>query len=181
MPTEPHPNLPERYEIVNGQIIEKPFATAYASEVANRLCVELTTYGRNLNVGRPNLCMLFYMPLPNDLTRCRHPSLSFCSFERWPDNRPVDYRAEAIECIPELMVEVANPTDGAEEFVDKLHEYFEAGVQLVWLVYPRRRVIYAHESPTSSRVFPATDELEGGNVLPGFRVAVASLFPPMMG
>ena len=48
---------------------------------------------------------------------------------------------------------------------------------LVWVVYPSLRLIQVFESMTRIRVVTAADELDGGGVLPGFRVAVAALFP----
>jgi Uma2 family endonuclease len=57
-------------------------------------------------------------------------------------------------------------------------EYFQAGVQLVWVVFPTHRMIYVHDSLTKIRVLTMADELDGDSVLPGFRLAVSSLLPP---
>jgi hypothetical protein len=46
------------------------------------------------------------------------------------------------------------------------------------VVYPRRRVIHVYESLTQIRGLTQTDDLDGGAVLPGFRLPVAALFPP---
>ena len=42
----------------------------------------------------------------------------------------------------------------AEEIQDKIQEYFDAGVQLVWVIYPRHRRIYVYESATRNRKSP---------------------------
>jgi Uma2 family endonuclease len=79
--------------------------------------------------------------------------------------------------VPDLAIEVVSPTDFAEDLLTKIDDYFRAGVSLVWVAYPSLRLIQVYESMTRIRVVTATDELDGASVLPGFRVAVAALFP----
>jgi Uma2 family endonuclease len=172
--------LPDRYEVINGEVVELPPMSSFASEVANRIQNQLVVYGLNSRLGRPRMDMLFHVPFPGDPTRNRRPDVTFISFDRWPENRPLPYRGEPMEVIPEVLVEVASPNDEAEDLLGKAHEYLEAGARLVWLVYPRLRVIHAYESPTKPRVFTAADDLDGGAVLPNFRVPMAQLFPPMV-
>ena len=173
------PRLPDRYEVVNGEVVELPPMSGFAAEVANRIRDELTAYGRSSRLGRPRMDMLFRIPLAADRSRNRVPDVAFIGFDRWPADRPLPYRGNPVDVVPDLMVEVASPTDEAEDLLAKAHEYLEAGARLVWLVYPRLRNLYAYESPTTFRVFTAADDLEGGNVLPGFRVPMAQLFPPV--
>ncbi len=78
--------------------------------------------------------------------------------------------------MPNLAIEVVSPSNTAMEIEDKLQEYFAAGVQLVWVVYPRHRRIYVHESLTQLRILQEQDDLEGGTVLPGFRLNVGKFF-----
>jgi Uma2 family endonuclease len=90
------------------------------------------------------------------------------------------YRGNPVDVVPDLTVEVASPTDTVEDFLAKAHEYLLAGVRLVWVVYPRLRQLHAHTSPTASpRIFTDTDTLDSGDVLPGFSVPMAGLFPAM--
>jgi Uma2 family endonuclease len=77
-----------------------------------------------------------------------------------------------------LAVEVVSPYDLASEQMDKVVEYFRAGVQLVWVVYPEQGLVYVHESLTQVRGLTRTDSLDGGTVLPGFTLPLATLFPP---
>jgi Uma2 family endonuclease len=177
---EPRVRRPRRYEVVAGKVLPLRGKTAFASEVANRIGDELACHGRLTGHGRPRMRLLFRLNLCTDPTRCRAPAVSFTSFERWPAERPLPYRGDVADIVPELIVEVASPNDEAEDLLGKAHEYLEAGAKLVWLVYPRLRVIHAYESPTKPRVFTAPEELDGGTVLPDFRVRVDQLFPPMI-
>lgn len=177
---ERKPRLPRRYEVVNGKIVRLADPTVLTSEIANRICDRLACHGHETGCGRSRMRLLFRLNLTKDPTRCRAPSVSFTSFDRWPTERPLPYRRDDLDVVPELIVEVASPNDEAEDLLSKAHEYLEAGAKLVWLVYPRLRVIHAYESPTKPRVFTAADELDGGTVLPNFRVPMAQFFPPMI-
>jgi Uma2 family endonuclease len=172
--------LPDRYEVVNGEVMELPPMSGFDSEVANQIRDELAAHCRSSRLGRTRNDMLFRVPLTADRTRNRRPDVAFISFDRWPADRPLPYRGNPIDAVPELVVEVASPTDEAEDLLAKAHEYLEAGARLVWLVYPRLRVLHAYESPTRFRVFTVADELDGGAVLPDFRVPMAQLFPPVV-
>ena len=50
-----------------------------------------------------------------------------------------------------------------------------AGVQ-VWVVYPGTNKIYVYDSPTSVHILQVGDDLDGGSLLPGFRLPLAVLF-----
>jgi Uma2 family endonuclease len=178
---ETETRLPDRYEVVHGDVVELKPMSAFSSEVANRIHRRLVAYGEATGLGQPRMDMLFHVPLPSDRSRNRRPDVSFITYAQWPDDRPLPYRGNPMDVVPELIVEVASPTDEAEALISKAHEYLEAGARLVWLVYPRVRSVYAYESPTRFRIFAATDELDGGTVLPGFHVPMALLFPPVTG
>ncbi len=55
-------------------------------------------------------------------------------------------------------------------------EYFAAGVKLVWYVYPRTRTVKVFTGPKRSRIVREADTLDGGEVLPGFMLALTDLF-----
>ncbi|MBA4066015.1 MAG: Uma2 family endonuclease [Isosphaera sp.] len=171
-------DLPDRYEVVNGQVVEVPPMSLFASEVANRIRDELAAYARSSGRGRARNDMLFRMPLPDDGTRNRAPDVAFITFDRWPQDRPLPTRGNPADVVPNLVVEVASPTDEGEDLIAKAHEYLRAGVELVWVVYPRLRQLYAYTAVvTAPRVLTESDALDGGAVLPGFSVPMAPLFP----
>ena len=105
----------------------------------------------------------------------RRPDVAFVSYSRWPRNKPVPDE-EAWDIVPELTVEVVSPTDKAEDLLEKIAQYFDAGVIQVWVVYPRRRVVHVYESFTRIAVVVEGQDLEGGTVLPGFKLRLGNLF-----
>lgn len=58
----------------------------------------------------------------------------------------------------------------------KVMEYLKAGTLLVWAVEPRLRLITVYAPDHSARVYTEAEEIEGGDVLPGFRVRAGTLF-----
>jgi Uma2 family endonuclease len=163
------------YEIINGQRVELPPMSAYAGIVASRLHGKLTEFASANPVGEPVIEVLFRLPLNGD--RNRRPDVAFVSYKRWPKGRPVPIDDNAWDVVPDLAIEVVSPNDLAEDLLEKVQEYFRAGVEMVWVVYPRLRLIQVYESLSRIRGLTRTDELDGGPVLPGFRLPLATLFP----
>jgi Uma2 family endonuclease len=77
---------------------------------------------------------------------------------------------------PDLVVEVVSPTDGCEDVAAKRTEWLAAGAQLVWVVLPIQREVYAYTA-AGCRFFGPADTLVGEPVLADFRVPVVDLFP----
>jgi Uma2 family endonuclease len=84
--------------------------------------------------------------------------------------------AAYLDVAPDLIVEVLSPDDRWNDITQKLREYFALGVRLVWVADPDERIVYAYRALTDVREFRKGDLLPGDDVLPGFSVAVASLF-----
>ena len=163
------------YEVVNGQRVEPPPMGVFDTFLANVLSYHLYGFASSGGLGRTVMEMLFRLaPLGNVE---RRPDVAFVSYHRWPRNRPVP-RTAAWDVVPELTVEVVSPNNAAPQMLCKVHEYFQAGVERVWVVYPNVQQVYVYSSPTQIRVLTMADELDGEHVLPGFRLAVAALFEP---
>jgi Uma2 family endonuclease len=108
--------------------------------------------------------------------RNRRPDVAFVSFQRWPKGQREGLDENAWNVAPELAVEVVSPTGDAEELLDKVGEYFRAGVLLVWLIYLKQALVHVYESQTNVRGFTRPDTLDGGTVLPGFKLPLGDLF-----
>ena len=165
------------YEVVDGRAVEKPSMGAYEYELATIVLNYLHAHVRSRGLGRVLTGMMF--DLRPAVDRQRRPDVSFVSAASWPLNRRAPKTA-AWAIIPELAIEIVSPTNPATEVIGKVQEYFAAGVRLVWVVYPDQEQVYAHESPTRIEVLARGDTLDGGAILPGFRLSVIDLFdaPP---
>jgi Uma2 family endonuclease len=78
--------------------------------------------------------------------------------------------------VPNLAVEVVSPTDRVDALMDKVAEYFHAGVECVWVVLPSQQQVHVYESPTSVRILTRADTLRGEPLLPHFQLQLAALF-----
>jgi Uma2 family endonuclease len=78
--------------------------------------------------------------------------------------------------VPDLAVEVLSETNTQAEMDDKLEKYFRAGVRLVWYIDPATRSARAFTSQSGVREISLDDELDGGDVLTGFRLSLRFVF-----
>lgn len=169
---DPYADGDGSFEVVKGVRVEKPMGLI-ENLIATVLIARLEPFCRTNNLGWAVVETMFAMPgSGND----RKPDVAFVSFGRWPQTQPIP-RVNAWAVVPELAVEVISPTDKAFDVVEKVQEYFAAGVQQVWHVYSHIQQVLIFSSPTQIRVLTVTDELTGDPVVPGFRLPVAGLFP----
>jgi Uma2 family endonuclease len=104
----------------------------------------------------------------------RIPDVSFVSWDKVPNR---ELPAEPIpDLVPDLAVEVLSKGNTAGEMRRKLQEYFQVGVRLVWFIKPATRTAEVYTSPRKKTTIPADGLLEGGSVLPGFRLSLQELF-----
>jgi len=160
------------YEVIDGRVVEKPMG-AYECWLAAVFSNSLSRYAEENALGRAMPEMIFN--LRPTVNRERRPDVAFVSFERWARNRQVP-QTRSWAVVPDLAIEIVSPTNTADEVAEKLEEYFQVGVRNVWVVYPRQFKIYVYTSPTAIRVLALDDELDGGDVLPGFRLRLKKIF-----
>jgi Uma2 family endonuclease len=161
------------YEVVNGQRVELPPMATSSNLIASILSRHMGALADAEKLGRVTTETLHRLDEAAELKR--RPDVSYVSYDRWPRNKPVT-DDEAWDVVPDLAVEVVSPTDKADALLEKVEEYFLAGVRQVWIVYPRRRVVHVFDSFTRINVIAEGQELDGGTILPGFRLPLATLF-----
>ena len=108
--------------------------------------------------------------LPSGNVRC--PDVSFVARGRFPNEVvPVDY----VNLPPDLAVEVVSPKDRPRWILDKVGEYLEAGVRLVWVIDPQKQRATVYRSILEVRELGRDDDLDGGDVVPGFRCRLGEI------
>lgn len=80
------------------------------------------------------------------------------------------------EGAPVLAVEILSPSDRHDEVCEKVREYLDCGVEIVWVIDPDFRTVQVHRPNVPPETFNHTMRLSGGRELPGFDVAVAEFF-----
>jgi Uma2 family endonuclease len=160
------------YEVVDGKIVEKTVG-AYECWLAAVLFGALDPYLKQNPLGRAVQEMIF--DLRPAVDRERRPGVAFVSFKRWARDRRIPH-TPSWAVTPDLAVEIVSVSNTADEVAEKLEEYFKVGTRLVWVVYVRQLKVYVYSSPTDVRVLALGDDLEGADVLAGFRMPLSSLF-----
>jgi Uma2 family endonuclease len=160
------------YEVVDDQVVELAPMGAYEVRLATLLTARIETFAQQHQLGRAMQEMLFDLTVA--MGRKRRPDVAFVSFDRWPLTRRIP-RTEAWEVVPNLAIEVVSRSDSVDYIVDKVAEYFHAGVERVWVVFPSQEQVYVYDSPTSVHILTRTDELSDP-ILPHFRLPLVELF-----
>jgi Uma2 family endonuclease len=160
------------YEVVGGKLVEKTLG-ASEIEIATLLVGFLVPFVRSHRLGRVLGEMIFRIDQAKDLQR--RPDVSFVSHARWPSHRRVP-KVAVWDIVPDMAIEIVSPSNTADHVQEKIHDYFTAGVSRVWVVYPRQQEIYVYESPAKIQVLQLGQELDGGDLIPGFRLPLAALF-----
>ncbi|HEX3449377.1 MAG TPA: Uma2 family endonuclease, partial [Isosphaeraceae bacterium] len=143
------------------------------AEIAGIMGGHMGMFARTQRLGRPLIEFIFRIDQAKDLQR--RPDVAFVSHARWPVRRRVPDVA-VWDMVPDVAIEIVNPSNTANQVQEKIHDYLTAGVSLVWVVYPRQQEVYVYKSPAQIKVLQLGQELDGGELIPGFRLPLAALF-----
>lgn len=164
----------DRYELVDGQLVERK--TGWKSSwVGGRLFYYLSAHLQANPIGWLAGADGSYQCFPKHPTRVRKPDVSFIRLERLAvDEAPEGHCRLA----PDLVAEVVSPNDSYSEVEERIEDYLDAKVRLIWVSDPPTRTARVHRPDGSAKNLKPDDELDGEDVLPGFRCPLASLFLP---
>lgn len=169
---ETMPDNGKRSELVDGELSEMPPAGLEHGDVGVGLTTELRNHVRPRRLGRVFGPDTGFRIFP-DRHLAYAPDVSFVTAERIAT---VEDYTKMGRLAPDLVVEVVSPSDRSADVLDKVRNYLLAGVRLVWIVDPRKRSVTAYVPDREPRVYPEHDILDGGDVLPEFRLPVADIF-----
>ncbi|MBM7805531.1 Uma2 family endonuclease [Geodermatophilus bullaregiensis] len=167
------PDDGRRRELVDGELREKAPAGfrhgRVAARTARRLDESVESHELGAVAGAGTGFRLTRQP-----DTVRAPDVSFIAAHRLPSDE--DELDGLLELAPDLVVEVVSPSDRATEVTEKALAWLTAGVVLVWVVYPRQRLVAVYAPGGAVTHVGEREELDGGDVLPGLRLPVADLF-----
>ena len=159
-----------KYELVDGELRPSPAGWAHEAVVVNLIAL-LAPYVRMRKLGRVlGSNTLYVLPSGNK----RRPDVSFVSSGRLPSKETAS--APFLNLVPDLAVEVVSPRDTPRSVLDRVGQYLQAGVRLIWVIDPERRQAVVHRSLSQVREITENGELDGEDVIPGFRCQLAELF-----
>lgn len=162
------------WELIDGRIVEVPPAGGEASSIGVTLTSYLAPHVRERGLGRVYGADGGFVLYPRtEREMLRAPDAAFVRAERVP---PLELHARFLRLAPDLVAEVVSPSNSAPEVAEKIAMWPEAGVRLAWVVDPSARTVAVHAPNQPIRLLREQDDLDGGDVLPDFRVRVSDLF-----
>ena len=161
-----------RHELIRGELIQMPPASHLHSILAGWIVTVLNMHVRPRQLGHVSGADGGYI-LSRNPDVVVAPDAAFVRADRLP---PQDDMPTYPELAPDLAVEVVSPSDRMNDVSDKVMLYLDAGTRLVWVVQPRFKTVTVHYPDRTTRTVTIDDKLHGGDVLPGFTLAVADLF-----
>jgi Uma2 family endonuclease len=161
-------NQDRRLELINGVMVEKLRAQLQAY-ILGQVAGNVTLYLQEHPIGYGFISARYRLPdsPQNDLI----PDFSFQLKERGPilSSGPAPY-------MPDLAVEAQSEGQSDKFMADKAKIYLDNGARMVWIIYSTRQIVEVL-TPTDRALLTINDTLKGGDVLPGFELAVSKIFP----
>lgn len=163
------------WELVRGRVQQVRFGTGTKHSVsAMEIAYAIRHYLETHPIGTVMPMRLYTTERDPDTVRI--PDVSFVTrarFDKMPEWKIPDM-------VPDLAIEVVSPSNTAKEVAQKVAEYLARGARLVWIADPKTRTVAVHAPNAVPYRLGAGEFLDGGDVLPGFRVEVGKIFrwPP---
>jgi Uma2 family endonuclease len=161
-----------RYELVRGELRQMNPAGNVHGRIAVRITWRLAQHVEENRLGTVYAAETGFRLSSNPDT-VRAPDAAFVSQARIEEIGDVEgFWPEA----PDLAVEVVSPGDSYAEVEEKVFDWLEAGTKMVVVINPRQRSATVYKSPTNIIALAEADVLKGGDVVPGFELAVREIF-----
>ncbi len=161
-----------RYELVRGELRRMNPAGNVHGRIVVRITWRLAQHVEENRLGTVYAAETGFK-LATDPDTVRAPDVAFVSRARveaigelegfWPE-------------APELAVEVISPGDSYVDVEEKVFDWLDAGTKMVVVINPRQRSATVYKSPTDIAALAEADVLDGGDIVPGFELAVRDIF-----
>lgn len=162
------------YELVEGRVVRMPPPGPDYGRIEGNIHVALALHVRAHSLGG-----IYVGETGWDLTRrgerrqtVLSSDVAVVRAERLPLPPPRRGRTYS-PLAPDLVVEVASPSQYRPDLADKAGIWLDRGVRMVWVLWPEQREIDVWTPGTAEpRTLHDDDALDGGDVVPGFRLAL---------
>jgi Uma2 family endonuclease len=158
-----------RHELVEGELRTMSPAGERHGWVALAIGSRIFEHAERRQLGRAYAAETGFL-LRRRPDTVRAPDVAFVATHRLPAPEP-----GFAEFVPDLVVEVVSPSDRASEVATKVAMWIDAGVRLVWVVDPQARLAAVHHPDGLVTVLREDGVLDGEDVLPGFRMPLATV------
>ncbi len=164
------PDDGKRYELIRGVLIERMPAGDPHSIVVVNFTYELIHYTRSVGRGVVRAGDPGYR-LERDPDTVRAPDVAW-----FAPGRIAEGTQGYPELTPDLAIEVKSPTNSRRELAEKAATWLNFGSREVWVADPETVTVTVYRPGADPITLGREDELDGGDLLPGFSVPVGPLF-----
>ena len=161
-----------RFELVRGELRTMSLAKPLHGIICSRLTMRLGGFVEENDLGETFGAETGFL-VERDPDSVLGADVAFVSHEHLA---AVESFEKYFPFAPDLAVEVLSPGDTVREINEKVSMYFAAGARAVWVFNPKKKTAAIYDSPTGVHVLSENDTLEGGDVLPGFKLELSKLF-----
>ena len=162
-----------RWELIDGELVEMTPSGPRPSQIGMRFGAALTVHadeGARRAVFGADGGFVVLAEQGREIVRV--PDVAFVRAEQLPPPDDMGYYRLA----PDLVVEVNSASDRASDVLAKAVMWLDAGVRLVWVADPPTRTVTVYTPDSVARLLRDDQILDGGEVLPDFRVSLGDLF-----
>ncbi len=160
-----------KYELIGGRLVPKQRRqsgpSAEHAKIVTKISQFLANYLDNNGIGQTysgGACLM------DEITGDYYiPDVMFLTNQRVPANQ------EDTLPYPDLAIEVVSRTDIWYDVRAKVGKYLQTGTRMVWIVFAPDREVQVYRSG-SKKIYADQDELDGGDLLPNFKIAVSRVF-----
>jgi Uma2 family endonuclease len=168
----PKPPDGSTQELVRGVVITKSPPGFEHGHIQGNTFYLLKHHVRPHKLGR--VTVESGMLTERDPDTVRGPDVAFWSAERLPLDQPLPRGYP--EVAADLCAEILSPSNRLAQIREKMREYFNRGVRMVWVIDPEDRTVTVYRSPDEGRLLHESATLTGEEVVPGFQCLVAEFF-----
>ena len=164
------------YELHEGRLISMPGPGREHGRIQTRLTILLSQYLTAHQLGSVVGTSCYNLPLVGNHEELLCPDLSYVLPAR---EAGVVMRGSYPVLASDLVIEISSPRDTRPQVARKAAIYLQAGVQLIWVVWPESQSIDVWLPATPARptaTLKSADALDGLGVIPGFRCPVQAVF-----
>lgn len=172
------PDSAWQYELVRGRLVRMPPSGLEHGALALRLGAALLHFVSERELGLVTGAETgFLLNPPGEPDTVLAPDVAFISASRLPAPNAREWKTFPRLC-PDLVVEIASPSQHRPEMAVKAKLWIASGASLVWVIWPDiRQVDVWNSTPAAQmRTLEGSQALDGEPVLPGFTLPIASLW-----
>ncbi len=169
--------MPERVEIINGEIVEMAAAGAIHQIVGSNTFLVVHPFVMEKQLGAvfyDGMTFLMHSPARR-LKDSFVPDISFIRSDnipaKWDPNKPHPG-------VPDLAIEIVSPGDDGDDVQTKRRTYLEKGTEQVWVMYPKSQEVhqFRRDGSPEVRIYKMGQTLDCEALFPGLVLTTDMIF-----